>query len=35
MLGYTILKTTQHYAKILDVKVSQDMAAFKQKYVAA
>jgi site-specific recombinase XerD len=32
MLGHTILKTTQHYAKILDVKVSQDMAALRQKY---
>lgn len=34
MLGHTILKTTQHYAKILDVKVGKDMAALKQKYVA-
>jgi site-specific recombinase XerD len=32
MLGHTMIKTTQHYAKILDVKVSQDMAALKQKY---
>jgi len=32
MLGHTVLKTTQHYAKILDVKVSQDMARLKSKY---
>jgi site-specific recombinase XerD len=32
MLGHTDIKTTQHYAKILDVKVSQDMALLKQKY---
>jgi len=32
MLGHTILKTTQHYAKILDIKVSQDMALLKKKY---
>ncbi|MDB5133634.1 MAG: Site-specific recombinase XerD [Mucilaginibacter sp.] len=32
MLGHKILKTTQHYAKILDVKVSQDMAQLKHKY---
>ncbi|HEY2583242.1 MAG TPA: site-specific integrase [Mucilaginibacter sp.] len=32
MLGHTGIKTTQHYAKILDIKVSQDMAALKQKY---
>jgi site-specific recombinase XerD len=34
MLGHTVIKTTQHYAKILDVKVSQDMAQLKQKYTA-
>ena len=32
MLGHTDIKTTQHYAKILDLKVSQDMALLKKKY---
>ena len=32
MLGHTDIKTTLHYAKILDLKVSQDMAKLKKKY---
>lgn len=32
MLGHTNIKTTQHYAKVLDLKVSNDMASLKQKY---
>ena len=31
MLGHKSLKTTQHYAKILDITVSQDMAKLKMK----
>jgi hypothetical protein len=31
MLGHTNLRTTQHYAKILDRKVSDDMQALKEK----
>mgnify|MGYP003676510415 CR=1 FL=1 len=32
MLGHKSLRTTQHYAKILDRKVSDDMAILKQKF---
>lgn len=32
MLGHKSLKTTQHYAKIVDKKVSEDMRALKQKF---
>ena len=32
MLGHKSLKTTQHYAKILDKKVSEDMRRLKEKF---
>ena len=32
MLGHVDIKTTQHYAKILDTKVSRDMGLLKKKY---
>jgi site-specific recombinase XerD len=32
MLGHNSIKTTQHYAKVLDLKVSNDMALLKKKY---
>ena len=32
MLGHTNLKTTQHYAKILDMKVSRDMSILRDKF---
>jgi len=31
MMGHTDIKTTQHYAKVLDLKVAQDMALLRQK----
>jgi len=33
MLGHKSLRTTQHYAKVLDKRVSDDMANLKQKFI--
>jgi len=35
MLGHTNIKTTQHYAKILDKKVSDDMQILRDKFLLA
>jgi len=32
ILGHTALKTTQHYAKVLDIKVSHDMSKLKRQF---
>jgi site-specific recombinase XerD len=32
ILGHTALKTTQHYAKVLDIKVSQDMDKLRHQF---
>lgn len=33
MLGHTSIKATQHYTKVLDLKLSQDMQVLRNKYV--
>jgi site-specific recombinase XerD len=33
MLGHRNLKTTQHYAKILDIKISTDMKSIRDKFI--
>ena len=35
MLGHKSLKSTQHYARVLDKKVSDDMKALKEKFVSS
>ena len=32
MLGHTSIKTTQHYAKVLDKKIGEDMEVLMERY---